>query len=255
VARSGPREVADTISAVDEMTAVLAAVEAFTVTLADDPTSPSLDLPLPGRTGEALQTTLDRLRESVREAEKQRALLQEVATHDGLTGLLNRNAALDAVSRDLSRARREHTTVMVLFVDLDGLKTINDTYGHRVGDDAIRLAAAALRGAARDSDVVARLGGDEFLVAGGPVDSRDDVQALADRLRDAVAHIALTVDERSVPLRCSVGIAMSEPGDNVEALIHKADQALYEGKTAGRNRSRWYRPMGRLIPAPSSPTP
>ncbi len=255
VGRGGPREVADTISAVEEMTAVLAAVEVFTVTLADDPTSPALDVPLPGRTGEALQTTLDRLRESVREAEKQRALLQEVATHDGLTGLLNRNAALEAVSRDLSRARREHTTVMLLFVDLDGLKTINDTYGHRVGDDAIRLAAAALRGAARDSDVVARLGGDEFLVAGGPVDSRDDVQALADRLRDAVAHIALTVDERSVPLRCSVGIAISEPGDNVEALIHKADQALYEGKTAGRNRSRWYHPMGRLIPAPSSPTP
>lgn len=255
VARSGPREVADTISAVEEMTAVLAAVESFTVTLADDPTSPALDVPLPGRTGLALQTTLDRLRESVREAERQRALLQEVATHDGLTGLLNRNAALEAVNRELSRARRDHSTVMVLFVDLDGLKGINDTYGHRVGDDAIRLAAGALRGAARDSDVVARLGGDEFLVAGGPVESREDVEALADRLRDAVSEIVLTVDERSVPLRCSVGIAMSDPGDNVESLIHKADQALYEGKTAGRNRSRWYRPIGRLIPSPAAPTP
>jgi diguanylate cyclase (GGDEF)-like protein len=254
VRRSGPREVADTISAVEEVTAVLAAVEAFTVTLADDPTSATLDVPLPGRTGLALQTTLDRLRESVREAERQRSLLQVVATHDGLTGLLNRNAALDAVNRELSRARRDHTNVMLLFVDLDGLKNINDTYGHRVGDDAIRRAAGALRGAARDSDVVARLGGDEFLVAGGPVERREDVEALADRLRDAVSEISLIVDDRPVPLRCSVGIAMSDPGDNVESLIHKADQALYEGKTAGRNRSRWYQPISHLIPAPAAPS-
>ncbi len=72
---TGPKEVAETIGAVDEMTAVLAAVESFTVTLANDPTSPSLDVPLPGRTGLALQTTLDRLRESVRDAERQRAVL------------------------------------------------------------------------------------------------------------------------------------------------------------------------------------
>ena len=237
--RSGPREVADTIHAVDDITAVLAAVEAFTVTLADDPTAASLDVPLPGRTGLALQTTLDRLRESVREAERQRNVLREVATRDGLTGLLNRNAALESVTLELSRSERLQTSVMVLFIDLDGLKTINDTHGHRVGDEAIRLAADALRSESRTGDVVARLGGDEFLVASGVVDSPSEVQALADRLHRAVAESALEVDSLSVPLRCSIGIAISEPGDTAESLINKADQALYAAKTKGRNQTSW----------------
>jgi diguanylate cyclase (GGDEF)-like protein len=236
---NGPREVAETTMAVDDITAELAAVESFTVTLADDPTSPSLDIPLPGRTGLALQKTLDRLRESVREAERRQVALREVATRDGLTGLLNRNAALDAVSLELTRAERLQTSVMVLFIDLDGLKSINDTHGHRVGDEAIRLAAHALRSAARGSDVVARLGGDEFLVAGGLVDSQSEVQSLADRLHNAVATSALQAESLSVPLRCSVGIAISEPGDTAESLINKADQALYAAKKKGRNQTSW----------------
>ena len=110
VKASGPREVADTIAAVDEMTSVFSAVEAFTVTLAEDPDAPSLDVPLPGRTGRALQTTLNRLRESVRHAERQRVILHEMATHDSLTGLLNRQAARAAM-RPRTRpgtSRRRH---------------------------------------------------------------------------------------------------------------------------------------------------
>jgi diguanylate cyclase (GGDEF)-like protein len=240
VVGSGPREVVETVQAVDDMTAVLAAVESFTVTLAQDPTSASLEVPLPGRTGLALQTTLDRLRESVREAERQRVRLHEVATRDGLTGLLNREAALDAVTKELTRARRDHTTVMLLFIDLDGLKSINDTHGHKAGDDAIQLAARALRDVAREEDIVARLGGDEFLIAGGPVHDHGDVQALADRLHRSVAESALEAGRLSVALRCSIGVALSEPGDNVESLIQKADQALYFAKNEGRNQTRWH---------------
>jgi diguanylate cyclase (GGDEF)-like protein len=240
VTGGGPREVVDTIDAVDDMTAVLAAVESFTVTLAKDPTAASLDVPLPGRTGLALQTTLDRLRESVREAERQRVRLHEVATRDGLTGLLNREAALDAVAAELTRARRDHTTIMLLFIDLDGLKAINDTHGHKAGDDAIQLAARALRSASRADDIVARLGGDEFLIAGGPVHDHGDVQALADRLHRSVAESSLEADRLFVALRCSIGVALSEPGDNVESLIQKADQALYAAKDAGRNQTRWH---------------
>jgi diguanylate cyclase (GGDEF)-like protein len=236
---TGPREVADTIMAVDDMTAVLAALESFTVTLANDPTSPSLDVPLPGRTGLALQTTLDRLRESVREAERRQVALREVATRDGLTGLLNRNAAIDAITLELARAERLQTSVMALFIDLDGLKSINDTHGHRVGDDAIRLAAHALRGASRGTDVVARLGGDEFLVAGGLIDSHGEVQGLADRLHSAVANSSLEAESLAVALRCSIGIAISEPGDTAESLINKADQALYAAKKKGRNQTSW----------------
>ena len=253
VVGSGPREVVETVQAVDDMTAVLAAVESFTVTLANDPTAASLDVPLPGRTGLALQTTLDRLRESVREAERQRVRLHEVATRDGLTGLLNREAALEAVTKELTRARRDHTTVMLLFIDLDGLKTINDTHGHKVGDDAIQLAALALRSATRDGDVVARLGGDEFLIAGGPIHDHGDVQALADRLHRAVAESTLEADRLSVALQCSIGVALSEPGDNVESLIHKADQALYSAKNEGRNQTRWHALRSPEVDAPRAP--
>jgi diguanylate cyclase (GGDEF)-like protein len=253
VAASGPREVVETIEAVDDMTAVLAAVEAFTVTLAKDPTAASLDVPLPGRTGLALQTTLDRLRESVREAERQRVRLHEVATRDGLTGLLNREAALDAVTGELTRARRDHTTVMLLFIDLDGLKNINDTHGHKAGDDAIQAAAGALRGATRTGEIVARLGGDEFLIAGAPVHDHGDVQALADRVHRAVADSSPRGDRLSVSLQCSIGVALSEPGDNVESLIHKADQALYAAKNEGRNQTRWHALRHPVTPAASAP--
>ncbi len=235
----GPREVADTIKAVDEMTSVFAAVEAFTVTLAEEPDAPSLDVPLPGRTGRALQTTLNRLRESVRHAERQRVILHEMATHDSLTGLLNRQAARAALHRELARARRDEGTVMMLFVDLDNLKTINDSFGHGIGDEAIRLTGQALRASARESDIVARIGGDEFLVA-GPVAGDDEVQGLAERLREAVASSELSAGTTLVALRCSIGAACSTPADDVDALVHKADQALYAAKTLGRDRTAWH---------------
>ena len=87
--------------------------------------------------------------------------------------------------------------------------------------------------------MVARLGGDEFLVAGGLVDSRSEVQSLADRLHSAVTKSALQAESLSVPLRCSVGIAISEPDDTAESLINKADQALYQAKKKGRNQTSW----------------
>ncbi len=233
VTMTGPREVADTIRAVDDMTAVLAAVEAFHVTLATNPTATTLDVALPGRTGRALQLTSDRLRESVLTAERRRQELSEVASHDGLTGLLNRSAAFEAIGRELARAARASENVTALFVDLDGLKAINDTYGHQAGDQAIRLTATALRSAARGSDVVSRLGGDEFLVVGTVHDTSGHLQGLADRLHLAVTGCTLEVDGHLIGLRCSVGGALSTPGDDVETLVHRADQALYKAKAQG----------------------
>jgi diguanylate cyclase (GGDEF)-like protein len=239
----GPRELADTAEAVNEMTATLIALETYAVTLERNPASPSLDDLLPGRTGAALQATLDQLRQSIRAAAESRVVLQQRATHDSLTGLLNRGAALDAITRALSQAQREGTTMMALFVDLDGLKAINDTYSHDAGDDAIRLTADALRATTRQSDVVARIGGDEFLIAGSVDDGRVEVQALADRVRRAVAARAVTVDGERISLHCSIGAAIAEPGDTVESLIHNSDQALLDAKQRGRDRVSWH-PVG-----------
>lgn len=244
IATGGPRELADTASAFNEMALTLATVEAHAVALADDPDAPVLNHELPGRTGRALQVALNRLRASIRGAERHRRELEDAATHDGLTGLLNRNAAFAMIDRDLARAVREGNRLMALFVDLDGLKRINDEHGHAVGDDALRLTADAMRAATRDADVVARLGGDEFLVVGAVgEDERREVELLADRIRRALAAQELIGPDGTIPLRCSIGMALSnEDTTKAEALIHRADSALYLAKGRGRDQVAWHDP-------------
>ncbi len=239
IAPSGPRELIDTATAFNDMATTLAAVEAHAVALADDPDAPVLSDELPGRTGMALQVALNRLRSSIRVADQRRSELEVAATHDALTGLLNRAAAFEMIGRDLARIGRDGGMVMALFIDLDGLKPINDAHGHAAGDDALRGTAAALRSATRSSDVVARLGGDEFLVAGVVDDDRGEVEATADRIRRRVAE-QVVGPESSISLRCSIGIAVAEAGTSAETLISNADDALYEAKRAGRDQVAWY---------------
>jgi diguanylate cyclase (GGDEF)-like protein len=224
------------------MTDTLAAVEAHAVALADEPDAPFLDDPLPGRTGRALQVALNRLRASMLMAEETRRELAHAATHDELTGLLNRGAALAMIERDLAGAARTASSVMVLFVDLDDLKLINDRHGHATGDDALRVAASALLAATRKSDVVARIGGDEFLVAGIESD-RAEIERLAERVRRAVASSQVITAAGPITLRCSIGAATSGPrATAVDELIKRADAALYAAKGNGRNRVAWDEP-------------
>lgn len=238
----GPRELADTASAFNEMTSTLSAVEAHAVALADDPEASLLSEELPGRTGRALQVALNRLRSSMRVAEQHRRELEEAATHDALTGLLNRPAAMEVIARDLPRVAREGGAVAALFIDLDNLKEINDAHRHAAGDDALRLTAEALRAGTRATDVVARLGGDEFLVAGVVHDLPEEVTALARRIHAAVSERSLATATEQVPLRCSIGIAIAEPSDTVQSLIDKADAALYTAKARGRHQIAWHEP-------------
>ncbi len=238
----GPSELRETGVAFNDMAATLAAVEDHAVALAEDPDDPVLDDPLPGRTGLALQQAIDRLRTSVHQAETHRAELFELATHDGLTGLLNRAAAFTAIQRDLSRARRDGTHLLAFYVDLDGLKQLNDTYGHDVGDEAIVRTAEALRTTTRESDVVARLGGDEFMVVGPvPEGGREEIAAFAERIRAAVSLQSVTLDhDEAAPLRCSIGVALSdERTATAEGLVRAADEAMYAAKHAGRDRIAW----------------
>ena len=99
---------------------------------------------MPGRTGHALNATIDSLADRIREREQQRQLLHEAATHDQLTGLLNRAAVIDYLTNDVARRREAGETVAVLFMDLDGLKLLNDTHGHDVGDIAVKATADAI---------------------------------------------------------------------------------------------------------------
>jgi diguanylate cyclase (GGDEF)-like protein len=265
---SGPKELALAAEAFNEMSSTLLAVETHAVALAEnDLDNPLLRSRLPGRTGRALQVALDRLHESISASEEQRELLHERATHDSLTGLLNRGAAVDALERDLVRSRRNGQAVALLFIDLDHLKTINDTFGHEGGDAAIRAVADALQATTRQGDIVARLGGDEFVVGCLGARERAGPSRLAERICESLSATVIEFSGQEVKIGCSIGIALSEPSDvTIDSLLNRADQALYLAKAEGRGSVRWaagpsseqLEPAGatrRAAPAPVPGTP
>jgi diguanylate cyclase (GGDEF)-like protein len=238
LAGKGPREVVTTIAAFNDMASTLKAVENKTVALAAENLSdPELRRPLPGRTGQALQASIDALRERIQEREVQRELLHEVATHDVLTGLFNRRAVFEYLTNDVSRRREAGDTVAVLFIDLDGLKPLNDLYGHETGDAAIAATAIALSRATQACDVVGRLGGDEFLVVLCHDHSRDG-DNVAERIRASVAQCRVSANGVEVPLEASVGVALARCDQDTDPmlLVRQADAAMYQAKKASRAR-------------------
>jgi diguanylate cyclase (GGDEF)-like protein len=230
----GPREVVTTTTAFNDMAATLKAVEARAVALAaEDLSDPELRVPLPGRTGQALQATLDVLAARITEREQQRKLLHQEATHDRLTGLLNRAAVLDYLVNDVSRRRQAGETVGVTFIDLDGLKPINDIFGHEVGDAAILATADALVEATGECDVVGRLGGDEFLIVLCHEHSAEgNADAVVERIRRSLAGCRLPAEGFVGPLRASAGVALARCDAHTDPmeLVRRADAAMYQAK-------------------------
>nr|WP_255480446.1 EAL domain-containing protein [Quadrisphaera sp. RL12-1S] len=163
--------------------------------------------------------------------------LERQAAHDPLTGLANRATSRARLGTALRAARREHRGAGVLFVDLDGFKRVNDTHGHRAGDEVLRTVAGRIASCVRSTDVVGRLGGDEFVVVLTSAQGEDDVMALARRL---VQHLSapMTADGRAVAVGASVGAAWSPDGQaDADALLHEADTAAYRAKAAGRGQA------------------
>jgi diguanylate cyclase (GGDEF)-like protein len=153
--------------------------------------------------------------------------LARLATIDGLTGLLNRRALTERLESEIRLSQRHRLPLALLAIDLDGLKRINDAHGHEAGDAALRRVGDALRAVCRVSDVMGRWGGDEFLVV-APGDSSGDAMRLAERIRGAVAGAA------SRPLLVSIGIAtLAADEPSLQALVRRADDALYEAKHRG----------------------
>jgi diguanylate cyclase (GGDEF)-like protein len=172
---------------------------------------------------------------------RQRKLLQEElhhqASHDALTGLPNRGQALLLVNQALERARRTSDDVTVLFVDLDGFKGVNDTMGHRAGDEVLRVVARRLTAAVRHGDVAARLGGDEFILMLEGASGGDTAVQVAERVIDAVSETIKLGPDADVRVGASVGIASSLRGEGTaDELVHDADQALYRAKADGKGR-------------------
>ena len=162
--------------------------------------------------------------------------LNRLALHDSLTGLPNRALFLDRTGNAIDRARRTGDNVVVMFLDLDRFKSINDTLGHAAGDRLLTIVAERLRAAVRPGDTVARLGGDEFVVLCERVSSRMEAVALAERLCATVQR-PVKIQELDFAFTTSIGVSMTrgEPGDTTETLLNVADGAMYKAKAQGRN--------------------
>jgi two-component system, cell cycle response regulator len=164
--------------------------------------------------------------------------LRVQATHDGLTGLWNRAAVLEAFRRELARADREQRPVGVIMADIDHFKEINDTLGHPVGDQVIREVAERIEGSIRCYDVAGRYGGEEFLVV-LPGCPPGEVVAVARRICEAVRRKPVIVGPVAVPVTLSLGVTAAEldGSETMEDLVARADRALYLAKDAGRDRA------------------
>ncbi|MDH3438625.1 MAG: GGDEF domain-containing protein [Betaproteobacteria bacterium] len=201
-----------------------------------------------------LQTTLQRALENRRQLESEvstaRAALararrelagsragerraRRMSLHDGLTSLPNRRYFLERLEQALSQVGPRHPALAVLYLDLDGFKSINDLHGHLAGDELLRIVAARLSRAVRAEDVMSRLGGDEFACLIAELPTRDELGHLVSKLLDAVSS-PLTIGSLTLSVRISIGIATyPADGTTAEALLKSADGAMYHAK---RNR-------------------
>ena len=161
--------------------------------------------------------------------------LAHQALHDPLTGLANRALLMDHLAVALGRARRRESTLALLFLDLDRFKVVNDSLGHRAGDELLVGVAERLSGLLRSGDVVARLGGDEFVLLLDDVRSADDAFEVAERILGAV-RAPFTVDGDEVFATASIGIALADDASTPDDLLRDADSAMYRAKALGRDR-------------------
>ncbi len=168
----------------------------------------------------------------VTEQVRLRRQLERRANFDGLTSCLNRSAILDALTANLNRPSSSGQGVAAVFVDLCRFKSINDRFGHTIGDEILTLTASRLRSVVRDGDLVGRFGGDEFLVVCPQISGEDGTRDIAERIRQALAD-CVELGAGRVDLRASVGGAYTVKPLSVDALVAQADRAMYESKRLG----------------------
>ncbi len=167
--------------------------------------------------------------------------MHQMATTDGLTGLVNHRSFQEKADEEFVRIARYPEPLSLLLLDIDHFKKVNDTYGHPVGDAVLRKVSKLLQGALRQVDVAARYGGEEFVALLKNTDSKG-AQQMAERIRSAVETAKFKLDGNNIPITLSIGFATCPDDSSDKAdLIEKADQALYWSKGHGRNRCTAYR--------------
>ncbi len=166
--------------------------------------------------------------------------VEHLATHDPLTNLSNRRGLYEELSELIYRSRRYNFSSAVIYVDLDGFKHVNDHFGHEAGDRLLTQVAANFKGIVRQTDSVARIGGDEFIVLLTDIDSET---TLITKIENLLTEASRPFDFKghNIAVGASIGIALyPDHGDDVETLLHHADQAMYQAKNQGKNTFRFF---------------
>ena len=186
-----------------------------------------------------LDRTVKLLQSEVEEKKKIAARLKHLANHDPLTGLPGVRLCMDRLSQALASAERSRETCAIMFLDVDYFKAINDNYGHRYGDKALKIIAGRFQDVVRKADTVARIGGDEFLVILSGIRNTDIVERIAAKLIDEASR-AVRLGRHDLKLGLSIGIALyPADGSDADELIRSADNAMYQAKKNGRNCFRF----------------
>ena len=176
------------------------------------------------------------LEEKARELETQRAAIEQLANTDALTGTASRRHFHELGERELARATRHDEPIAALVLDIDHFKRVNDEYGHAGGDAVLRAFARRCQAQLRGTDILGRVGGEEFAVL-LPATALPEALAAAERIRAAVADVAMAVEGTTLPVTVSIGVTSRRASETtLEALLVAADEALYAAKRAGRNR-------------------
>lgn len=185
---------------------------------------------------ELVEKRTAKLREEIIERKKAQKLLEEMATHDSLTGLPNRKLFQFKLNNSLEFAKNNMLLLGILFIDLDGFKKINDTFGHDSGDIVLKTIAKRLLKSARKSDIVSRFGGDEFMII---MENLENTNVIVDTCQRIINEVAKTIvfGENKGNVTASIGVAVfPNDGDEMNKLIKKADDAMYMAKKSGKNK-------------------
>jgi len=172
------------------------------------------------------------------EATQARQIIEEHkrrATHDGLTGLPNRDAYQNRLEEELNRKSRYGGPLTLVIADVDFFKRINDNYGHLAGDKVLQLLAKAMRKSLRDVDFIGRYGGEEFVIL-MPETNAQEALAATEKLRIKVENSPFNFRKERVPITMSFGISEFHALEDGETVFERADKALYQAKAEGRNR-------------------
>ena len=161
--------------------------------------------------------------------------LGKMATTDSLTNLFNRRHMISLTEKELARQHRHPGNLTLMLMDLDHFKQINDQYGHDIGDQVLDAVSQILKSSMREQDLISRWGGEEFLAV-LPDTSLDQATASAERIRTAIQQLAIESEGTKVSVTISIGITQYRAEEALSHTIARADHALYEGKSAGRNR-------------------